>query len=407
MSTGTIFPHPAETHVPARGTTSDVLGLYIHLPFCRTKCTYCAFVSGTPRTDEDMDRYLEALLRQWNAAAKHIAGREVSTVFLGGGTPSLMGPDRMETLLQALHARCTISPDAEITIEANPESATTELFARLRPLGLNRVSMGAQTFHEDELAQLGRVHSAGEIGAAVSRAQDAGISNVSIDLIYGLPNQTASRWEENIRRALELPISHLSSYALSFEEGTLLHRLHEKGTVTAAPDETYSSMYDTLCESMHTAGFERYEISNWCREGMASRHNRIYWNRDEYLAMGVSAHGMLNGIRYSWLRNSQTYMDRLLDEENHAFWREDLLDEYVPLTSDVAASDGMIFGLRLREGVCQNAFATRYGYRPDERWPQAIAQCIEQGWLHRDGDRIRIPRNRIMQSNEVLMHFID
>lgn len=407
MQTRTFFPRETPPP-PERGTTSDRLGLYIHLPFCRTKCTYCAFVSGAPRSDDEMDTYLQALLRQWDSASDVIRGRELQTVFFGGGTPSLMGAERLECLLQRIRENARIAPGAEVTLEANPESATTDLVSRLMPLGLNRISLGAQTFHEDELARLGRVHSADEIRRAVVRIHEAGIRNLSIDLIYGLPGQSFDRWVQNVQQALQLPLQHLSAYALSFEEGTLLHRLHQKGTVMAAGDDLYEDMYLYLQDTLKNEGFHHYEISNWCRPGMESHHNRLYWNRDEYCSLGVSAHGMLNGIRYSWIRSPADYTRCLLSPDaSPGFWRDDLLDEYERLTSDVAASDGMIFGLRLAEGIGLKAFQQRYGYSPTERWGEAIRILQERDLLRLEGERLHIPPDRFLMSNEVLMHFID
>lgn len=395
---------------PTAAMLERPLGLYVHLPFCRTKCTYCAFVSGAPRSEGEMDAYAEALLKHLRAGSGQVQGRAVTSVFFGGGTPSLMGPQRMGPLLEAIQSHYPVAPDAEITIEANPESATTALFERLRPLGLNRVSLGAQSFDDEELQRLGRVHSAGEVERAIHRARQAGIENVSIDLIFGLPGQTMTRWQNTVRRALQCPITHLSAYALSFEEGTLLHRQWQHGNVTAAPDETYIGMYDHLCARLQEAGWQHYEISNWCVPGYACQHNQVYWQRDDYLAFGVSAHGLIHGTRYGLIRDPREYMRQVneLDGALHqTFLHPALLDEKTVLTSAEAASDGMIFGLRLARGVDLAAFEARYGIAPLEHWQEAIEALRADGSLVYEDGCLRLAREQYLLSNNILVHFLD
>ncbi|MDP8243699.1 MAG: radical SAM family heme chaperone HemW [Candidatus Hinthialibacter antarcticus] len=385
------------------------LGLYLHLPYCKTKCTYCSFVSGAPRSDEEIDRYLDALIVHLQSGAGLVDGREISTVFLGGGTPSLMGAERLARLFEAVHNAYAISSTAEITIEANPESATQDLFERLRPLGLNRVSLGVQSFHDDELQWLGRVHSVDGVYRAVEAVRGAGIDNLSLDLIFGLPNQSEKRWAQSVERAIECDIDHFSSYALSYEDGTLLDRLLQQNKVTPADDERYESMYNTLREMMAQAGFEQYELSNWARPGKRCEHNCIYWRRDEYLAFGVSAHGWFDGLRYGLERNPNRYVElieKLNASESVLPFGEEMLDEQTMLSSDEAASDAMIFGLRLTQGVDVACFATRYGYPPQKRWGEVMKTLQARGLIDFNSQRIWLAPDAYFISNEALMYFL-
>lgn len=408
------FPALRHKSVLPRGLAGGQAGIYIHLPFCRAKCNYCAFVSGPPASDAEMDRYLDALLIHLRQGAEGAGDRTFSTLFLGGGTPSLLGPIRLTRLFAAVFEHYAFAPGAEITLEANPESATRELFEALRPMGLNRLSLGAQSFDAGELARLGRVHSVDQIHRAVDNARAAGLGNLSLDLIFALPGQTVDAWTSNLRQALACGVDHLSAYALTYEEGTLLDRLRREGKITSVLDETYITMYDETREILSAAGWTHYEISNWCRPGHECRHNRIYWNRDEYLAFGVSAHGMFGGIRYGLIKDAPRYertlrsgaLGRVPGREN-AFLHPELLAEWVAMSPEEMASDVMIFGLRLTEGVSLLQFADRFGYNLMERWGAAVRRLQDQGLIEQIGDRIRLTSRAYMLSNEVFVHFLE
>ncbi len=400
-----VLPWDADRY---RGTRSDTLGLYIHLPYCRTKCTYCAFVSAPPQTEEEMDAYTDAVIVHLQAGAKEANGRKVHSVFFGGGTPSLLGASRLVRILQCIHNEYNLYKKAEITLEANPESATLELFEQLVPLGVNRISMGAQSFNEAELSGIGRVHTVEDIPHAVNNAKQAGINNVSLDLIYGLPRQSLEVWQHSLKRALACGLSHLSAYALSYEEGTLLHRQMREGTITIVDEDTYVAMYESLHETMQQKGFKHYEISNWCKPGLECRHNLIYWNRDEYLAFGVSAHGMVNGWRYSIHPSPKEYLNFFQSDEyqHQEFLQMDIVKEKEEIAAKMSAEDVMIFGLRKTEGVNCSVFQERFGYTPMERWETEILSYINLGWLEHNGDYLRLTNRAYLISNEVMQGFI-
>lgn len=406
----TFFPNPLFIESETPLSSARPLGLYLHLPYCRTKCTYCAFVSGSPRSDADMDRYLDALLVHLRSGAAAADGRPLSTIFLGGGTPSLMGPDRLQRLFEAIHDRFTIARDVEWTIEANPESATLELFERLAPLGLNRVSMGVQSFDDDELLWLGRVHSVDGVYRAIDNARRAGIDNISLDLIFGLPGQTMDGWTRNIDQALACQTEHLSSYALSFEEGTLLERLRAQGKTIPAPDDAYADQYERLRERLDEAGFDHYELSNWSRPGRECRHNMIYWRRDYYLAFGVSAHGYFNRMRYGLMRDPRRYVEWIESHADSLFtdpFPEPLMEDSRVIDDAEAASDAMIFGLRLTGGVDYAEFELRYGQSPESRWGSEIDRLVDRGMLERTPRGARLAPGAYFISNEALSAFLD
>lgn len=356
-----------------------------------------------------MDRYLDAIIHHMRQCSSEIGPIPVSTVYLGGGTPSLMGPARIARLLAVVSHLFSIESNAEITLEANPESASQELFSILAPLGLNRVSLGAQSFNGQELIQIGRVHDTRQTLQAIENARLAGIDNISIDLIYALPSQTRSSWTSTLRQAVACGVDHISAYGLSYEEGTLLYKLRQDGKVTPLLDETYVDMYDELCDTFEQHGYIQYEISNWSRPGKQSRHNTIYWDRDDYLAFGVSAHGLFRGVRYGWIPNVAEYT-RFFEpnhREKRTTWLDrEILGELIDLTPQEHASDAIIFGLRKMNGIHKIEFMNRFGYLPSDRWGKEIQRLVDRGLLEQDETRLRLTRKAIMISNSVFEHFI-
>ncbi len=402
------FPAGAEISSIPRGVTTQNLGFYLHIPFCKSKCTYCAFISGSPRSNEQMDRYGQALVRHIERIQQEEEKRALSSIFLGGGTPSLFGAQRLIPLFETIYETFSVKEDAEISIEVNPESASYELFCSLASYGLNRVSIGAQSFHDEELSRLGRVHSSELIKTAVENAREAGIDNISLDLIYAIPGQTLSGWEWTLQQALRCKPDHLSAYGLSYEEGTLMERLLTTGKITPVLDESYIEMYDLLCQTMEVEGFHHYELSNWCLPDKACRHNLLYWNRDDYLAVGVSACGTYKGIRYGVIDSSDEYIKHFeRNNEYESFLQSDLLKEHIVLDTNLAASDQMIFGLRLKKGIDVKQFTQRFGYSPFDRWKSIIEKHLHYNRLELDDGKLCISQEALVISNEVLADFLD
>lgn len=271
-------------------------GLYIHIPFCASRCIYCGFYSTT--LAKEQGAYVDALCHEMALRKKE--ARELSTVYLGGGTPSLLSPDNLRKIFRNISD--VFSPSwekMEVTIECNPDDITPEFCSLLRDLPINRVSMGAQTFSDERLRFLRRRHNAAEVPLAIERLRAHGIVNISIDLMFAFPNETLEEWSHDIDAALLLRPEHISAYSLQYEEGTPLYRMLEKGTVKEADDELYRRMYSLLCKRLTDAGYEHYEISNFALPHFRSRHNSSYWHDIPYIGLGASAHSY-SGITRSW-----------------------------------------------------------------------------------------------------------
>lgn len=261
-------------------------GLYIHVPFCEKRCVYCSFYS-TVHGKEERDAFVRTLAKE--LAFRH-NGAPISTLYFGGGTPSQLDDEEMEAVFSAIHRHCVLSPHAEITFEANPDDISLQKVAHLRQLGVNRISLGVQSFDDRRLSFLNRRHTAQQALDAIDILRTKGIENISIDLIFGLPGQQLADWNKELAQAFELPITHLSAYSLMYEKGTPLYYARERGAVKECDEETSLSMFQMLCTSAQCAGFEQYEISNFARPGYRSRHNSSYWHGILYLGLGPGAH---------------------------------------------------------------------------------------------------------------------
>lgn len=269
-----------------RLTQHSPTGLYIHVPFCEKRCVYCSFYS-TVHGKEERDAFVRTLAKE--LAFRH-NGAPISTLYFGGGTPSQLDDEEMEAVFSAIHRHCVLSPHAEITFEANPDDISQQKVAQLRQLGVNRISLGVQSFDDTHLSFLNRRHTAQQALDAIDILRTKGIENISIDLIFGLPGQQLTDWNKELAQAFELPITHLSAYSLMYEKGTPLYYARERGVVKECDEETSLSMFQMLCTSAQCAGFEQYEISNFAHPGYRSRHNSSYWHGIPYLGLGPGAH---------------------------------------------------------------------------------------------------------------------
>ncbi len=283
------------------------LGIYIHIPFCRSKCQYCDFYSLTTKDDKLLDSFIDAITAHMKEAGSLAPNHIVDTVYFGGGTPSFFGADGMATLLGAVRRHFDVAADAEITFEANPDSVSDKLLKRLRAEGFNRVSLGVQTDDDALLQKLGRPHNYAQAVAAVQRIRKAGFRNLSIDLMYGLPGQTLSAWQDTLRHVLTMGPEHMSCYGLKVEERTPLYQY--KDVCGIADDDTQADMYLAAVEILRSKGYRQYEISNFARKGMVSRHNMKYWTGMEYLGFGPDASSDFGGKRFTCVRDLMAYID--------------------------------------------------------------------------------------------------
>lgn len=311
------------------------LGLYIHIPFCAQKCAYCDFYS-LPGAEGKMDEYVRAVSAHLAEVAPRAAQHSVDTIYFGGGTPSYLGPKRLKVLLSSVQKHYALSADAEITLEANPDSAGDwRVLRALRRAGFNRISLGMQSAIDEELRAVGRIHTFGQVRAAVAAARKAKLKNVSLDLIYGLPGQTMESFSSSLRAAVALEPEHISCYGLKLEEGTPLYAARD--TFSAADDDLQADMYLFAVSFLQEAGFVQYEISNFARPGFESRHNLKYWTLSEYAGFGPGAHSDFGGVRYSFDRDLDAYINGALrggqmpiECEDLPAWTRDT--EYLMLT---------------------------------------------------------------------------
>lgn len=350
------------------------LGLYLHIPFCRSKCAYCDFYSLSGREDR-MDAYTAALERHLIEVAPQAAQHLVDTVYFGGGTPSYLGEKRLVKLLKAVKKHYRIAPHAEITLEANPDSAGDwKALRALRRAGFNRISLGVQSTDDVCLRALGRIHTWQQVQEAVAACRRAKFPDVSLDLIYGLPGQTVEQWEKTLSDALTLQPEHLSCYGLKLEEGTPLYR--QRDSLTLPDDEAQADMYLYAVEYLRQNGYEQYEISNFARPGHASRHNLKYWTLGEYAGFGPGAYSDFGGVRYGYIRDLDRYIagELVLAESEHIPASEREM-EYIMLR--LRTTEGM----NIRE--FENRFRRRFdplGARLEVYADHGLAQRTEHGW---------------------------
>jgi oxygen-independent coproporphyrinogen-3 oxidase len=373
-------------------------GIYLHIPFCATRCHYCNFVTGGYE-EQLAARYVAAICaeiaaRQWPATATH-----VDTIYLGGGTPTTLTPSQLGRILETIDRTFTIDRQAEITIEANPGSVTTAALREIRQTGINRISFGVQSFDDRELSMIGRSHEAEEARRAVAMARAAGFESLSLDLIAGLPEQTLSTWERNLSELFALAPDHLSVYLLElYRDAPLQHRI-ERGELKPIDDEVTIEMYYRLVDVAPQHGFEQYEISNWARPGFESRHNLKYWTGAPYAAFGVSAAGYDGQSRWNNTRHLHDYL-RLVEEGSSP------IAERTNLTEADREGEALFLQLRLANGVDLAAHEARYQVSVEERYGEEIARLIHAGLLERTATQLRITRAGKILANEVFAIFV-
>jgi oxygen-independent coproporphyrinogen-3 oxidase len=389
--------------------THSPIGLYVHIPFCTAKCGYCDFNSYA-KQEHLVPSYTQSLLREaelWQSATR---GRTVGTVFFGGGTPSLMPLEEMRTLIDGLRAAFDIVPDAEVTLEANPGSIDQPYLRGLRDLGVNRLSIGVQSFHDDELRTLDRLHTAQHALDAFAAARAAGFDNISIDLIFGLPEQSLERWQETLEQAVALAPVHLSCYALTVEEETPLANAISRGRTRAPDGDAQADHYEWTRDRLERAGYEQYEISNWSRPGRRCRHNLIYWEAREYLGLGAGAHSHLDGVRFSTAKLPQAYQS-LVDEsfearsiDGDAPMRQVVSGETI--TRELAMADALILGLRLNDGINLAKFRERFAVDAMEQFAGQLSEPLAAGLVEIIDGRLRLTERGLLLSNEVFVRLL-
>lgn len=372
-------------------------GLYVHIPFCSSRCSYCDFATGLYQ-NELAERYVRALVEEIRAS--RYQGARVDTIYFGGGTPSLLAPAQLDLILTTLYDRFTIDATPEITLEINPGSVTSEKLAAFRSLGVNRASFGAQTFDDAELAKLGRSHSAADALKTFADLRQSGFTNISFDLIAGLPGQTLAGWQQNIQQALDLSPEHLSFYLLEVHSGTPLAE-HIRRGLQPMPDEDLAAvMYEWMLEEASRAGYEHYEISNLCRPGFHSRHNVKYWTGAPYYGFGCSSHSYDGRVeRWSNHRDVLKYVE-LIETGLSPVVEEQTLSQ-----TDVRA-EALFLGMRLMRGVDLRRYRESFGVDLRDEHGADLDRFCKAGLLEFDGDLVKLTRSGALLSNEVFAAFV-
>ena len=373
------------------------LGLYIHIPFCRCKCDYCDFYSLAGR-EERMDACQKALLTHIKETAPQAKGYVVDTIYFGGGTPSLYGPKRVKELLSCIRRRFEVAGNAEITLEANPDSADKKRMRAYRRAGVNRVSLGMQSAHDDELSALHRPHTFQQVQEAVEAIRGARIKNLTLDLIYGLPGQDMARWRDSVEKALALRPEHLSCYGLKVEEGTPLQARVDRGE-RLPDDDLQADMYLWMVARLEAAGYHQYEISNFARPGFQSRHNLKYWLTRPYLGFGPGAHSDFGGRRFSFLRDLDGYIDGVLGGKP-------ILDSDDLIPKRERSGEYLMLRLRTTRGIEEWEYRREYfmNFDPVET---KLAEYEQNGWAARVGQRWRLTPVGFLLSNQLIGELLE
>ena len=390
-----------------------MLGLYIHIPFCSAICNYCNFNRGLFEAGLK-DRYVEALVREIHRAGRaggaggvggDVAdGRptvpdQADTIYFGGGTPSLLEPDEVGRIIAACDTAFDVADDREVTLEANPETVTEARLAGFRDAGVNRLSFGVQSFRDEELRRLSRLHSAARASEALCEARAAGFGNVSLDLMMWLPEQSVEAWLESVDRAIGLSPDHLSLYLLELYPNAPLKDDMARANWSQAPDEDAAAMYLTAMERLESAGYQQYEVSNVARPGRRSRHNLKYWQDGDWVGVGCGAHSTRDGVRWKNVSSTEEYIHRIGRDQSTAI-------DVRALSTTERLGDALFTGLRLVDGIDLDAIHTRYGVDVWQRYGPELSPFIEDGCLKREGHRLKLTREGMLIAHEVMTVFV-
>jgi oxygen-independent coproporphyrinogen-3 oxidase len=401
---------------PMEKLRNQGIGLYLHVPFCQTKCSYCDFNTYAGQNDR-IPAFIDALAWEVRLWGRMLGRQRVRTVFLGGGTPSLLTPGQLGVVMNAVRETFAVDTDAEVTAEANPEDVTVDRMAGFRELGVNRLSMGAQTLEPGLLKLLGRRHTAEKVPLALKAARTAGFANVNLDLIYGLPRQEPQHWRETLEGVLAWRPEHISAYCLTLEEGTPLTQQVRRQTVPDPDPDLAAEMYEVAEQTLGSAGYRHYEISNWALPEMESRHNLVYWRNEPYLGVGPGAHSCLFGHRFWTVLAPDAYVHRVARwRAEPAFVTPDLSEvtlRHVPTVADVeriderlAMAETAMLALRLAEGLEAEKFSERFGVHPGDVFGTVFAECAALGLLDVTQARIWLTARGRLLGNEVFQRLL-
>ncbi len=366
--------------------------LYFHIPFCKQACHYCDFHFSTLR--KTYRPVLDAMFQELRLQSDYLADKNLSSIYFGGGTPSLLEEKDLKGLIESAHQLFQVLPDAEITLEANPDDLTKDALKTFRQAGINRLSIGTQSFFDADLRLMNRAHNANEAESSIKRAQDAGFENITIDLIYGMPGSSAHSWTENVNKAIELQVPHLSAYALTVEPKTALAKKVDSGEIILPQENEVAKQYHILCDLLRNAGLEHYELSNFGKPGFYSRHNTSYWNGTPYLGIGPSAHSFDGQTRQWNVANNTLYSNKIAAGE--AWFESEELEE-----SD-RFNEYLMTGLRTANGISLTQIDERFGDFRSDKLMRDAQNYLECGRLQMDDDRLFIPEREWLISDRII-----
>ncbi|MEH7609695.1 radical SAM family heme chaperone HemW [Gottfriedia acidiceleris] len=373
--------------------------VYIHIPFCQQICYYCDF-NKFMMDRQPVDQYLEYLEKEIVESLKRNPISDLKTVFVGGGTPTALTLPQTQTLVDMINKHIIKgNKEIEMTFESNPNEISKEKLQILKDGGVNRISFGAQTFDEGLLKKIGRTHSPNEIEEAIQTAKEVGIDNINLDLMYALPGQTMEQFVDSLDKAMKLPIQHISAYSLIIEPKTVFYIEMNRGKLKPAPEEDEAAMYDFLMKYLEEKGFHQYEISNFEKNGLESKHNLVYWNNKEYFGFGAGAHGYINGIRYSNAGPLKKYF-QLIDDTGVPIVHEHTV------TKQEKMEEEMFLGLRKMQGVSERKFQEKFGSNFNEVFPNVIEKLMKDGLVEMNGVFLRLTHKGKLLGNEVFQAFL-
>ncbi len=392
-------------------TQNDNVSLYLHIPFCEVKCVYCDF-NTYANIESLIPGYINALIREIRFWNENLRGYRVKTIFFGGGTPSYLKAADLSRLMNAINNNFDLVPDIEVSIEANPGDIDPLKLSTYLECGINRLSIGAQSFDDNILKLLSRKHTAVDIIESYKLAMEAGFKNISLDLIYGLPYQTVEGWNDTLEHAIALNPVHLSLYCLTVEKGTPLDQWVKLGKISKPDEDLAADMYLLAEQRMKDCGYHHYEISNWTIRGFESRHNLTYWRNQSYLGLGPGAHSYLNHKRFSNIKSPREYIHKLNDcsLESYSSFEESIhlspvINEIESIDRKSEIAETLMMGLRLHEGVNLQTFKQRFNLMPSDVYPKDLNELYHLGLLEKDDETLRLtPRGRIL-GNEVFSRF--
>ncbi|PZG38506.1 coproporphyrinogen III oxidase [Listeria ivanovii] len=372
--------------------------IYIHIPFCEHICYYCdfnkVFLEGQP-----VDEYVDLLIKEMKLTVNKTGTEPVDTVFVGGGTPTTLNEAQIAKLCTVVQEIFPLKKEAEFSFEANPGDLSISKLQTMKDYGVNRISMGVQSFNNDLLKKIGRIHTVKDVYQSVENMRTVGFENVSIDLIFSLPGQTEADFKDTLSQALTLNLPHYSAYSLIIEPKTIFYNLMQKGKLFLPGQDAEANMYDLLLNEMEKHGRKQYEISNFAKEGYESKHNMTYWSNERYYGFGAGAHGYIGNTRYSNFGPIKKYMEPLQENKLPVFQQKEL-------TLKEKMEEEMFLGLRKVNGVDKTAFRQKFGQDLEAAFSKAIQKTTAKGWLENNGENVALTRNGRFLGNNVFQEFL-